>query len=169
MAQWHFQKGGTSATCQHGMQNTRVDAKQDGYSPPGDWRCSGNVIQRSSAALCERAGELFPGWKNGDRAWKWEATWQKRKRSRFGSGWSWESQPQWWLTYDLDHGTSLLGSSLGVSDIGRSARCLVSDLWSLTIADLVSVIQTTRSGVKSVTSFFCLSHLFKPLYMNDSS
>lgn len=74
-----------------------------------------------------------------------------------------------WLIYDLDCGASLTDSSLRVSDIGCSAWCLASDLWSLTLVDLVSVIQTTRSRVKSVTSFFCLSHLFKPLYMNDSS
>lgn len=39
MAWWHFQKGGTATTCQHWLGNTRLDAKREGYSPPGDWWC----------------------------------------------------------------------------------------------------------------------------------
>lgn len=167
MAQWHFQKGGTAATCQHGMQNTRVDAKRDGSSPPGDWRCSGNVIQRSSA--------MWESWRTLSRVGKWRQSLKMRgnlAEKEEEPLWQWmvlgisaSVIADWWLRpWDFPY-----GSSLGVSGIGCSAWCLVSDLWSLTIVDLVSVIQTTRSGVKSVTSFFCLSHLFKPLYMNDSS
>lgn len=82
MAQWHLQKGGTVATCQHWVGNTRVDAKWEGYSPPGDSWLSWNVILRNCA-------ELIWGLENGDKAWKWEATWQKGESRSFGSWQFW--------------------------------------------------------------------------------
>lgn len=70
MAQWHFQKGGTATTCQHRMGNTRLDAKREGYLPPGDWRCCQcSLILRTRASW--ESKETLPKrvWK---RSWKKE-------------------------------------------------------------------------------------------------
>ena len=127
MAHWHFQKGRAMATCQPWMGNTRLDAKWEGHPPPGD----AAVISFGEAwGILLRAGKR-------DKAWKWQATWQKRDSKNFGrtGSWVWISAPlfadsvtsgslhslgQWKLLYSI---------VMGVSDI--IYECLEHSEWSV--------------------------------------
>lgn len=162
MAQWHFQKGGTVATCQQWMGNTRVDATGEGYSPSGDRPCSWNVILTSSAT--------WESWtlsrlEDRNTAWKWGNLAEGREQklchltvlgSNLSPDFCWSGT----LLYSiLDNGTSFAGLSkvLVILGIVPGAQWVTS--WCLTVVHLALVIH--------IASLFNIS--FKPLDMNDSS
>lgn len=82
--------------------DARVAAKWEGYSPPGVWRCSCNVILKSGPA-----GEI---WRTISRAGKWRQSLKTRGRLAEERAWALAvdgpglySQPPLWLVCDLRH------------------------------------------------------------------